>query len=152
MNGRLGKVLLLFLLVLLGLFWFKRPAPSPPGTFRTIKIGEVSIRAEVADTNQKRIQGLSGRASLGENDGMLFVYPQKGMYGFWMKDMHFPLDFIWIDGDTIVGFNENVPFLKNTQLPSYYPPEPIDKVLEVNAGFIKKHSIGKGTKVLIYEK
>lgn len=114
--------------------------------FKSFVIGQRSIQVEIADTEAKRSQGLSGRKLLSENQGMLFVFPYTGIYPFWMKDMHFPLDFVWISQKKVVDITENVPNPKTPtdQLPLYTPKEPVDMVLEVNAGFIKKNNIKIG--------
>lgn len=62
----------------------------------TISIGSKKISVEVADTQQSREKGLSGRPCITENEGMLFTYDRPGQYSFWMKGMKFPIDIIWI--------------------------------------------------------
>lgn len=117
--------------------------------FSEIFIGSNSILVEIADSEVKRIKGLGGRYSLGENRGMLFIFEKPDFYSFWMKGMKFPLDFIWIRGDKVVGITEEVlpPRSENDTLTSFQSPEEADKVLEVNAGWIKKHSVKIGDKV-----
>lgn len=69
----------------------------------------VSLKLEVADTSEKREQGLSGREDLGNFDGMLFVFPELSYQTFWMKDMNFDLDMIWLDEKgTVVQIDRNV--------------------------------------------
>lgn len=94
----------------------------------------------VADTDVKRQQGLSGLESLKKNSGMLFVFDKPGKYGFWMKDMNFPIDIIWIDANhTIVHIERNVspdtfPQLFASSKNALY-------VLEVAAGFADTHNM-----------
>ncbi|OHB20571.1 MAG: hypothetical protein A3J67_00320 [Parcubacteria group bacterium RIFCSPHIGHO2_02_FULL_48_10b] len=120
-----------------------------------IKIGNAVLAAEVAASPQKKAKGLSGRNALGENEGMLFVYDAPGMYGFWMQGMKFDLDFVWIRDDTVVGLTTyvSVPEEGSGNLPAYYPPEPADMVLEINAGSVDKFGIGKGmtTQPIIFQ-
>lgn len=102
-----------------------------------VKINNQLIVAEVVSEAKEREQGLSGRESIGINEGMLFLFEEPGLYGFWMKGMRFPIDIIWIAGTEIVGVEENVepePGAKEGQLEIYYPPEPVNKVLELKAG------------------
>ena len=116
----------------------------------TLKIGDTIYNIEVADNDAKRSHGLSDRPSLSENHGMLFLFPQKDRYGFWMKGMKFNLDFVWIDGDTIVELKENVPApLTETYTPPFQPKTAVDKVLEINSGEIKKHGITAGQTVSV---
>ena len=114
-----------------------------------LKIGDTELNVEISDTDQKRRQGLSGRATLSENTGMFFIFPSAGIHPFWMKDMLFPLDFIWIKENKVVQLDENIPPPSKTfGLPKIVTPkESIDKVLEVNAGFIAKHGIKVGDEV-----
>lgn len=118
---------------------------------KEIWIGTNKIKVEIADEESKRIRGLSGREFLGENEGMLFIFKNKDFHRFWMKDMKIPLDFIWIQENRIVDIMENVLPPKNStdKLSVYFPKEPIDKVLEVNAGWSKKNNIKIGDKVNI---
>jgi len=116
-----------------------------------IIIGGRVFGVEIAETVMTRAQGLSGQEKLGENEGMLFVFSVPSIQGFWMKDMKFPIDIVWIRGDKIVGFAEKVqPEPEKTVfgLTVYYSPEPVDRVLEVNAGTVAR----SGSKVgdLVY--
>src|SRR3989344_5288383 len=63
----------------------------------SISFGGVSLVTDVADTPELRQLGLSGKKSLEKDSGMLFVFDTTGIYGFWMKEMAFPIDVIWID-------------------------------------------------------
>ncbi len=104
-----------------------------------IKIGEQYIVADTAKTEAERNKGLGGRDSIGVNEGMYFIFDTPGLYGFWMKDMRFPIDLVWISGGKIVGFEENMqpPADVNTLdsgLKNYLPPENIDRVLELHVG------------------
>lgn len=78
---------------------------------------------------------------------MYFVLGEKKIATFWMKDMLFSLDIIWIDNGKIVGINKNVSVPKNDIIPTYTSTQPITHVLEVNAGFASKHNIEVGSTV-----
>ncbi len=112
-----------------------------------IKIGDKVFKVEVAKDAMSRSRGLSGREKLDEGTGMLFIFNSFGNYGFWMKDMKFTIDIVWIAGDKIVGFQENAqpePTKTIFGLTTYYPPEKVDKVLELNAGAVAKYGIKAG--------
>lgn len=120
----------------------------PFGKTASAQIGKNKINLIVAKNDKDRIKGLSGRKNLGENEGMLFVFEKKDKHGFWMKEMLFPIDIIYIDDDTVVYIVENAP--SRAQAPNltiYTPPEPANYVLETNAGIAKKFNIKKGTKI-----
>ena len=71
---------------------------------------ETTYRVDVAASPGERQQGLSGRESMNQDTGMLFVFDEELPLNFWMKDMHFPLDIIWIDGRCrLVGVSAEVP-------------------------------------------
>ena len=115
------------------------------------KTVRTTVSIEVADDKDERSKGLSFRDSLPEDQGMLFVFEKVDKYRFWMRQVKFPLDFIWINGDTIVDLLPNVPIpapdTADSALPLYGPVTPINRVLEVNAGYIAKHGIKVGDKL-----
>ncbi len=114
-------------------------------------IAGVKVNLEMAITPAEKAQGLSNRKSLPEDTGMLFVFDNKATPGFWMIDMHFPIDIIWILNDKVIGIAKNAqPELgkRPMDLKRYYPPEAINYVLEVNAGFTDKNGIEVGDSVI----
>ncbi len=124
---------LAFVLILAGWIVFRViPSRNAPEDFITMA-GE-SFKVELARTSGEQSRGLSGHASLGQNEGMLFIFGERNLYGFWMKDMLFPLDIIWISGDKVAGWIVSAPADDSPDRPVYLPPEPVDRVLEVSAG------------------
>ncbi len=130
------------------------PAANSSSPYHTpLQVGEHRLLVQIALTDAEHEQGLSGRQKLTAAEGMLFDFKNTPDIepGFWMKDMNFDLDFIWIDQGRVVGITPNAPAPKNisdaattAQLPLYYPPAPVDAVLEVNAGWSKTHFIKTG--------
>ena len=114
-----------------------------------VVIGNAEIKVEIADTPEEMQKGLSNRDNLGGNKGMLFVFSEPGQPVFWMKDMRFSIDIIWIQGDEIVDIAPNLPVVAGEFLSTYTPREPANYVLEVNAGFAKEHGIKAGDRVEI---
>jgi len=105
----------------------------------------VCVQAEIADTHFLRARGLMYRAGLERQQGMLFVFPVDGKYSFWMKNMRFPIDIIWIDQTkTVVDTKSDVPACKQTRCPDLVPQVACRYVLEVAAGFVKQHHIRTG--------
>ncbi|HEY9480689.1 MAG TPA: DUF192 domain-containing protein [Candidatus Paceibacterota bacterium] len=120
---------------------------SQTGYARTqVSLGGARYDALVSDTEALRARGLSGRPHLEDGQAMLFIFPNEGDWGFWMKDMLFPIDMIWIDNDLRV-----VTVKANAQPSSYpdvfYPTAPARYVLEISAGDAAKFDIGPGGKV-----
>jgi hypothetical protein len=143
-------VLFILVLAIAGYYFFGWGKPAA-GTAEVV-IGNSHFKVEIADTPTSRAQGLSGRPSLAEDSGMLFLFDDTANHGFWMKDMNFAIDIIWIKGDKIVGFRENAepePGKSVSGLEIYYPPEPVDKVLEINAGLAGKYNFHVGDAIKI---
>ncbi len=100
-----------------------------------IKIGSRTFTAEVANTKAKKTLGLSGRKSLPRDHGLLFVFDQPSQPGFWMKDMNFPIDIVWLDENKkIIGIEKN--FEPSSYPQVIYPPQKISFALEINAGVL----------------
>ena len=117
-----------------------------------VTVGETTVLAEIADTGALRQRGLSYRDGLAPGTGMLFVDEQPRFQTFWMKDMRFCLDIIWIEGGRIVGAATEAcphPHLPTSDLPTYRSPIPVRYVLEVPAGWLAEHGYGEGTPVTI---
>lgn len=146
-----GRILIpfLFLLVIFLAFYMsfakKVAAPVNQGLEqKKIQINNKVITVEVAKTNSEVEQGLSGRTSLGENSGMYFELGGKRQVTFWMKEMKFKIDIIWIDGKKIVGIEKNVALPLGDRIPTLNSPVPVTNVLEVNGGFSDKNNIQIG--------
>lgn len=114
---------------------------------KQIKVNNQLLNVEVAETVSQMVQGLGGRKNLAENYGMLFLYPDYQIRYFHMKDMNFPLDIIWIKDDIIVGFEENVPILTNGEITRVQSNLPVNKVLEMNGGWVKSHQVKVGDEI-----
>ena len=119
--------------------------PKPSVIF-TLASGErVSVEAELAATPEARSLGLMFRTSLGEAEGMLFLFPEEQKLSFWMKDTYLPLDMIFINsGMSVVGIIENTVPL-STESRSVAAPAKF--VLEVNRGFARAKGVTVGTRV-----
>ncbi len=146
---RVFLVLVFFAAVLF--IFFLTPLRSDNKTARIKKVAfsnkNLSIQVELADTPQKHALGLMFRKELLGNSGMLFLFKEEGKYSFWMKNMNFPLDIIWIDKDKkIVDIRKNVPVCRDS-CESLIPLVKARYVLEVNAGFVDKYQIKLGDEV-----
>lgn len=105
---------------------------------RAYEYGE-ELQFEIVDTPEARERGLSGRERIPDGYGMLFVFPEKDTYGFWMKDMLVSIDIIWLsDNGTVLGIERSVS--PATYPTVFYPPEPVRYVLEVGAGYARERS------------
>lgn len=113
-----------------------------------LTVNSVSINALVADTDYSRTKGLSGRNFLAPTEGLLFVFDKESYQGFWMKEMKFSIDIVWLNKDKkIVHIEHNVS--PETYPKIFYPnnefnAEPSLYVLETNANFFKNNNIKVG--------
>lgn len=152
----------LIILAVAGLFFSLSRVNSPdknPSDYKetsttpTLKIRDVTLNLEVANTPAKKSLGLGKRDSINKNSGMLFDFTQDpdARPSFWMKDMRFNIDFLWIKNSKVIQLDKNFPAPKNSfdELPTISPSSPIDYVLEVNSGFIEEHKIEVGDSVQI---
>jgi uncharacterized protein len=122
-------ILLTLAIVGLILFWPK-PMQHEQNSV-TVSVGEKQFQTEVSRTSEERAKGLSFRDELCEDCAMLFVFETPGQYGFWMKDMRFPLDIFWIRDGLIVHKESNV---SEKETRTLKPGVEADMVLEVNPG------------------
>ncbi|MBL9021229.1 MAG: DUF192 domain-containing protein [Myxococcales bacterium] len=124
------------------------PGPQPQlalGVVRFPDIAGVEVAVELAKKNADRMRGLMYRKELGDNAGMLFVFEEERALQFWMKNTCIPLDMIFIsDKGVVVGVEENTPMLSTD---TFGPSCPARFVLEVNAGWARKHGVRPGTRV-----
>jgi len=107
---------------------------------RHIKIAGKTLKIELALTSEAQQKGLSGRERLKINESMLFVFDRPGKYEFWMKDMSFPIDIIWI------GEDMRIVYIKKNALPESYPEvftsdQDAQYVLEVVSRFSEENNL-----------
>jgi hypothetical protein len=137
MTGRESAPGLVLGLLLLATACHESPAPGPAAPVPTrVTIGMHVVEVEVVTTPETRARGLGGRDRLAEGQGMLFPYAVAARHGFWMKDMRFDIDILWIRAGHIVDIAHSVPHRPppSGELPIYKPRDPADLVLEVPAG------------------
>ena len=114
----------------------------------TILMPKGALEVEVANTRASRELGLSGRHKMRDDEGMLFVFDVPGRYGFWMKDMEFPLDMVWINQNGIVVWVErNVTPESYKEKKAFINQSEASYVLEINANMAEKFGLYLGSKV-----
>ncbi len=120
---------------------------------KSATIKDQTVKLEIADSQEEREKGLSNRKSLPEDTGLLFVFDKADKYPFWMKDMQFPIDIIFLNNNKIVSIYHDVkPYIGNQSeqvenLILYSPEAPANRVLELNAGQAKKFDLKKGDEI-----
>ena len=153
----LGLIALVLLTSVLATVWwqFSQQSQQHINVPSTVTINDYTFTVTVAKTPQQQIDGLSGWTHLDKDEGMYF--PLHGRRGsFWMKDMLFSIDIIWIKDDTVAGIEHRVPFPdvndSDADLPSYSSPvdEP-QAVLEIASGRAEELGIEVGDSVKLAE-
>ena len=141
----------LCVVVLVCIFWiswhFAHKSPSEAMIAldaRTISLADISF--DIAQTSAEREQGLSGREGLTATSGMLFIFETPGRHSFWMKDMKFPIDIIWLDENFVITY------IKSGATPESYPETFESKAdslyaIELKAGEAERRNLKVGTKV-----
>jgi uncharacterized protein len=100
----------------------------------TIQIGSEAITVEIAQSDDERASGLSGRTELPEDRGMLFVYDSPRVVTFWMRGMLIPIDMVFLRDQEVISVIADVPPCAEDPCPTYGPDVPVDAVLELAAG------------------
>ena len=147
-NRNIFFILVVVIFLVVGFFLIKNNSPQnvEVNQIHFVKIAGKILKVELALTPEKQEQGLSGRKELKEDESMLFIFNHTGQYPFWMKDMNFAIDIIWI------GENLQVVYIKKNAQPESYPetfipPQDAEYVLEVLASFSEKNNLRVGDEV-----
>ena len=141
----LGLALFLILIIFGVLYSFLNFNKASQPKTATLGIGSYQIVAEIADQSRAWVKGLSGRENLAPDRGMLFIFPNREIRNFWMNGMKFSLDIIWLNGNQVVGIEENAPYPAAGGEPlAISSQEPVDQILELNAGAARKFGIEVG--------
>ena len=150
----LAQVLLL--IILCSVFWsiyssrnlFKMPSQSLADR---VVIKNAVWNVKIADTEQVREAGLSNIKSLEKNTGMFFIFDTPANQSFWMKDMLFPIDMIFInDKLQVVEIDSD---LSPDSFPRIFGSEVLSQyVLEINAGEAKKYDLREGDQLIFLKK
>lgn len=125
-------------MLLVGIYFYKYNNKMI-NNINEIKINDVKFSFEIANDELERKKGLGGRGGLCDECGMLFIFDKAGQYGFWMKDMKFDIDILWIRDGKIVYIEKNV-FYKTPEV-IYKPDVESDMVLELNSGKVDEFGI-----------
>jgi uncharacterized membrane protein (UPF0127 family) len=115
-------------------------------TTQLLAVGSGVVQADIADTFEKRVRGLSGRPTLAPTGAMLFVFNEDDRHSIWMKDMRFSIDILWLDSAY------RVVDIKQEATPDSYPeifrPSTSARyVLELPAGSVERFGVGVGDSI-----
>lgn len=148
-----SAVSIIFLIAAAALFGMRQEKNAPPagyvqgrGTLEIINGTTTrTISVLIAETPDETTRGLSGMPSLLHDEGMLFLFDRSQKFGFWMPDMHFAIDMIWIDESWRVIDVSAHATPESYPKTIFYPHTPATYVLEVNDNIAKEWGIATGT-------
>ena len=149
-KAKLLVSLLIVIVLILSLGLFKKNHNSKILTIG----GKIEVGVKVARKPAELAQGYSNHSPISDHEGMLFIMPNTALHTFWMKNMLFDLDFIYINNNKVVDLIENVPCPANYNGQTYIvnPQKAFNKVLEVKSGFVKNNKIKVGDLIELKEK
>lgn len=120
--------------------------PSAQLTFSNAVGSQLDVY--IADEPAEQVLGLGDIDTLPNDQGMLFLYENYDRFQYWMKNVEYPIDIVWLVDGTIVDITQNVPPESAITAPAdykrYQPNQPVNQVLEVNAGYVPAHGIAIG--------
>lgn len=134
--------------------YLKDVFPFPQKT-TTAAIRNNKFNLLIAKTDKEKEIGLSEKSSIDKDSGMLFVFDKPDYHKFWMKNMKFPIDILFLNKNHIITIHSKVPapqdtaLSKDENLPIYSPEEPSDMVIEINSGLSETYGFQKGDSVKI---
>jgi uncharacterized membrane protein (UPF0127 family) len=120
----------------------------------TIKVDDLPLEVQIADTEPRRVRGLMFQDQLPYDQGMIFLFDEPGLYSLWMLNMQFPLDMIWFDENgKVVHIEQDVPpckaALEIATCQTVTPDNSALYILEVTAGFVEKNNVTKDSTLTI---
>lgn len=113
----------------------------------SVAVGDGVFETRVAQTPERRNEGLSNVQYLESNEAMLFIFDSSDKWAMWMKNMKIPLDILWLDQ------SQKVIYIVKGASPddfpkSYVPNDPALYVLEVPQGTVDAKNIRIGSKAI----
>ena len=133
----------------IGAAYVARTTPNMHTGMPTLRIGDHILRLLIARTPDEITKGLSGHAKLPQDMGMLFYFDTPGIYPFWMPNMRFPLDIIWIRDGVVQEIAQLGAPISGQPIPLYTPSVKADHVLEIDAGQAAAYGFIPGAKVVL---
>ena len=111
-----------------------------------LDVGGHAVKTELAATQDARSWGLQGRRSLGDDEGMIFYFPERLQPTFVMKTVSFPLSIAFIRADGVIA---NIESMDPGYRGGVTAREPVNYVLEMRRGWFEAHGVEAGARVAI---
>ena len=129
----------------ISLFFLGAVLGAPPAYAGSVCVKDVCVHVEVVSKTEDMQRGLQGRDGLLDHEGMLFIFNTDDLQKFWMKDMKFAIDMIWMDRQgTIVTIVPSCPPCVQEPCKIYAPSKQARYVLEVPSGFALNYQLKQG--------
>jgi uncharacterized membrane protein (UPF0127 family) len=130
------------------LVWSRFTPPAGPLAPASVRIGGHTYAVELAASPAQQQRGLSGRDWLAPGTGMAFPFDPPAFTPFWMQEMHFAIDIVWVANGKVVGVAASVaPDRPGDEPRLYYPPVPVSLVVELPAGTAAADGLAVGDAV-----
>src|SRR3989338_726742 len=142
-------ILPFIILILVSVWWLKNNIYID--RYPMIEIDGRSFVVAVADEPAELQRGLSGQEA---QRMMLFVFPDSQQRSFWMQDMLYSIDIVWLDQGRVVAVDSDLPLpgeAADQDLPRFISPQPVDMVLEIPVDFRRESGINieRGDTIMI---
>ena len=138
------------IIICIGTWYASKPASVQMRHDKEVTINGELLKLEIAQSPSAITRGLSGRKKMEEDEGMLFIMPNVETQTFWMKEMQFPLDIVFLrEGRVVDLVTLQKPSL--ISIPTHQSKEMADMVLELNAGRATELKLEEGTKTTLNE-
>jgi uncharacterized protein len=130
-------------------FMLTSTAQYLPVTAQIEMTDRVTVDLEIASTEVEKFKGLRHRSTLAKSRGMLFAFSPPQPVVFTMEDVQVPLDIVYIKDAKILAISGNTPLCRSKPCPEYHSKDPVDYVLEVNAGLMNQLDLSSGNQISI---
>lgn len=117
---------LIVVLILLGIYLFNQKSD-----LITYRLEGKNYKLVVADEEGEWERGLMNISTLGNADGMIFLFPDRQYRSFWNKETHLNLDIYWLDNNEVVGKSFLPAIEKSRTVFTVKSPAPVNKVIEI---------------------
>ena len=108
--------------------------------------GRITLRAEIARTQEEQRQGYMHRQSIKDGEGMLFFNESDRVLSFWMRDTHVPLSIAFISSD---GRILEIYDMEPLSLESVHSSRSVRHALEVPQGWFNRAGVRIGDRLLL---
>jgi len=136
-------IIVVFTLVISSFLLYQSLSTNPPAR---ICFNQSCVMVEIPHGREEMSRGLMYRESLDPGKGMLFVFEEEGIQSFWMKNMKFPIDMIWMDSEgRVVHIEYSVPPCRKEPCMVYSPGKKASYVLEVVGNYTLRENITVGS-------